>query len=234
MTFYTVITGLAPVELAIASAERQSVKNTIIAVIDDAGEESIGVYENKVVWKRDGRHHKAKNIYDAINTIIAKNADTNDVLCLLDGDDFYNGALSLEPVQREYKNRNVWLTYGSYKSLSGRRSRFCGGYSLNHPVRMAPWRASHLKTFRYGLFRHLPASALKNKDGGWLKVCSDLAIMFPLMELAGQDRCRFIPEFIYAYNDCSELNDHKVRGEDQIRTDKWLRSQKSFPRIRAL
>jgi hypothetical protein len=58
--------------------------------------------------------------------------------------------------------------------------------------------------------------------------------MFPLMEMAGHSRMRFIKQVIYRYNDLNPDNDHKVRAQEQYETAKWLREQKPFERLEKL
>ena len=40
--------------------------------------------------------------------------------------------------------------------------------------------------------------------------------MFPILEMAGQDRVKFIPELIYSYNQESPYNDSKMRLREQM------------------
>ena len=58
--------------------------------------------------------------------------------------------------------------------------------------------------------------------------------MFPMLEMAGKEKIRFVEKPLYIYNDMSELNDHKVSPSDQIDTDKWLRAQKPYKKIASI
>jgi len=234
MKFYTLITGLAPIDLAFESAIRQTVKSTVIGVVDDSNKNEVDYQKDHMIWYRNGRHHKAKNIFETINDVLAPILHKEDVVCLLDGDDWYKDKYALEPVRSAYQSSNVWLTHGCYEKISGAPRSNNGQYRTNLPVRVDRWKGSHLKTFRAGLFKRIPRSALRDEKGNWLTVCSDMAIMFPMLEMAGIDRVRFIQKKIYCYNDKTGMNDHEINVQKQVSTERWLRKQRSFPRLEEL
>jgi len=82
-------------------------------------------------------------------------------------------------------------------------------------VREYPWQVSHPKTFRYELFQHL-TDADFTEDGKWFMTAGDVALMLPMLELAGE-RAVYIPTPIYVYNDQSPANDHRVDPDGQVR-----------------
>lgn len=80
---------------------------------------------------------------------------------------------------------------------------------------------THLKTFRAGLFQQIKATDLQTEDpnvgartdepktGGryWMRHAIDLAIMFPMVEMA-QERHLFVPEVLCIYNNNNPRSDH--------------------------
>ncbi|MBE3037002.1 MAG: hypothetical protein IMZ70_08000 [Candidatus Atribacteria bacterium] len=211
---YVLIIGLGDMKKAIASASKQLAKKIVLISEDSLTD----------------RKYAARNIWDSLNHTF-KGGKDDDVVALLDGDDELVGVHALDPIMKAYQNQSTWLTYGSYEYASDHRRGAFNGMYLRKDIRKRRWHATHLKTFRYGLWRHLPESALKGPDGNWLQVCSDTAVMFPMIEMAGLDRTRYIKQVIYRYNDLNPLNDHKTRGAEQLATDKWIRSQKPFERL---
>ena len=195
---------------------------------------------NVVQWFRKERHYTAKNIWDAIINLRERHRlQSSDIICLIDGDDKLFDNTVLQTVYQAYKQYDCWLTYGSHVWLShllGNKPEalYRGRYRTGDIFRKTQWRASHLKTFRYGLWQHLPESALKDESGEWLKTCSDLAIMFPLLEMAGHSRIRHINRPLYIYNDLNPLNDHKIASKEQKEMEYWLRDKKPFEELRSL
>jgi hypothetical protein len=55
--------------------------------------------------------------------------------------------------------------------------------------------------------------------------------MFPLMEMAGHDRIKYISYEVYEYNDENPDNDHKKYGADQALTHGWIKEQPRFKRL---
>lgn len=115
------------------------------------------------------------------------------IVALLDGDDWLAHPRALATIQEAYEaNPELLATYGSYIYSDGRPGH-CASYGTR-PPRSAPFTASHLKTFR--------ASLLHRVDPGDLMLphAQDMAIMLPLLEMAGPERSRFIAEILYVYH----------------------------------
>lgn len=180
-------------------------------------------------WKEDGENKNRKGkMYNFYH--LAKQIPNDHVICDLDLDDYIEpNALSV--VAKAYEdNPELLATHGSYRMESGRHARFNGKYNSDK-FRGLPWRGTHLKTFKASLFHKIKTESFKGPPGGgWLMVCADLAIMFPILEMSGLDRIKFVKEPIYAYNDLSDFNDHKTQREMQSRVEKWLRSRKPYGR----
>lgn len=131
----------------------------------------------------------------------------DDIICCVDGDDFLCDEFALAIVNKAYLKHECLITHGSYVNLSdSERGKFNGPYKDREDVRVSKWRASHLKTFKYGLWRALPKTALM--DGGkYFRCSSDRAMMIPMMEMAGLNRVKHIDTVLYCYND---KNKHSV------------------------
>lgn len=186
------------------------------------------------------RRYALKNIVYSINFLHKKyGLQDDDIIVLIDGDDQLYDNTVLQTVFHAYQQYNCWLTYGSYVKLSDERTGnpchlYRSRYRTGDEFRDTQWRGSHLKTFKYGLWKHLTEDMFKGPDGEWLRVCSDLAIMFPLMEMAGHERIHHINKPLYIYNDMNPLNDHKVSGKEQKEIEKWLRERPKLKKLKSL
>jgi len=140
----------------------------------------------------------------------------DDIIVLLDADDQLVPH-ALDIVDCAYKIRsNIAVAYGGYINESNyKRGAYSGIYKKIEDVRTDRWKASHIKSFRAGLFTYINQSDFYDSDGNWLKTCSDLAIMFPMLELAGLDRVVVIDSTTYIYNNISPLSDHILLGDKQ-------------------
>ena len=132
-----------------------------------------------------------------------------DIICILDADDIIKKN-ALRIVGKAYKkNPNCLLTYGSFvKKTDGKRTSAKGPYPPSAHPRKARWRASHFKTFKYKLFKNLPKTEFFHK-GEWIEAASDLALMIPLMEMAGLSRTKYISDIIYIWRDNYKFSTNK-------------------------
>lgn len=118
------------------------------------------------------------------------------------GDDvLLPGALGV--LAEVYADPDVWMTYGQYRVIpSG-----CGGHCREYPPEVVEagryreygWYASHLRSYRYGLWRRIPPQQLLDPATGetWF-YATDRAMMYPMLEMAGK-HARFIPQQVYGY-----------------------------------
>jgi hypothetical protein len=154
-------------------------------------------------------------VQNTLECIYTRKPQPEDIIVLLDADDFLCDELALETIDNLYKNYPQYLlTYGSYVNLStNERGKFSGPYEDGENFRTAPWRASHLKTFKFKLFDALPKVELQDEDGEFYKCCADRAMMIPMMEMAGHDRIRYVPTVTYCYNDMNPISVWKTMRE---------------------
>lgn len=144
--------------------------------------------------------------------------DPTTIVIHLDGDDELTPG-AVERVAREYENPDVWLTYGSFVRSDGVRDRdwdpaFGTRYECCQPGRPSTpnvqryiggpreqrWRASHLRTFRAGLFHRISAPYYTDRiTGQQFRTCVDRALMLPMIEMAGE-RYSVITEPLCWYN----------------------------------
>jgi hypothetical protein len=230
---HIVIAGVYPIAHALGSAMSQNCNPKVYGVSCGSEQNGVDTHDKDVlIWFRKEKIGAAQNYWQLIEQCVLPQARDEDIIAFLDGDDRLVSTTALEPVLKAYQDREVMITHGSYRKKSGNVFRFGGAYRSNDVFREEIWRATHLKTVRVKLWKHLPEYCMKEQDGvTWLKTCSDLAIMFPLLEMAGHDRIKYIQQEIYEYNDENPDNDHKIHGDQQALTETWLRQQPRFQRL---
>ncbi len=213
------------IERCLNSAISQAEKDwTACVVLDPCKDQSLKLA--KCIAKTDSRirvignkkkQYATANIMRSISEQIP--AD-DDVIVTLDGDDWFVGNDTLSIVKRYYtQNPNLLVTHGSWISYPDPSMETNNiPYSKEDweiGVRKVGWRASHLRTFKYKVWKYVDHKDLIGPDGLYARVAWDLAIMFPMLEMAGQDRVKYVFERIYTYNQESPYNDHKMRLKEQ-------------------
>jgi hypothetical protein len=172
----------------------------------------------------------ARNMWVGLNLIGDRlRIAGEDVVCIVDADDVLLPGAG-DAVRKAYTDHpNALATYGSYVKRSvGRKTKISRPYPDGADVRVHPWRGSHLKTFKYKLWKHMKSDCFKDKNGAWLTSASDLALMFPIMEMAGLDRCVHISKPVYLWSDKTPFTCSKL---DQERCEKIVRAKPRFERI---
>jgi glycosyltransferase involved in cell wall biosynthesis len=160
------------------------------------------------------------NIYNAIVDHSMEFQD-NDVICLLDGDDKLLHPFALDIVKELYEiHPQTLLTYGQHMNSRGRLGQ-CQPLAEweFYSLRTRNFKASHLKTFKWKLYREFldrdpDLNSYKDKNGNFYTMASDVAIMFPLMEIAGFERVAYNKHPIYWYR-LYDGNDSALNRQQQ-------------------
>lgn len=187
--------------------------------------------ENKIrLINNETRLGAMENIYRAVYM-----CDDWDVVVLYDGDDWFNGTNVFDVLNKAYLDKNVWLTYGSYKDHPGGRRGSCARkvpskVIKSNKFRQSPWYTSHLRTFYAWLFKCIKPEDLQ-LDGKFFAMTYDQAIMHPMLEMCGK-RSRYIPEILYVYNMENPCNDNKINAALQLMIENLIRAQKPYQSLK--
>lgn len=221
------------VERAIVSALDQDHSDFRIVVSDDASTDGTFGVIRSVVQHRDRypkphieitviRNHQ--NVGPLGNhCIMADVVDPGEIIVTLDGDDALKHSAVLPTLDRYYSDPNTWMTYGSFEydyharnpDLNASPRGFMGQVPPDNHSRRAGWSSSHLRTYYKWLFAKVdPADFLYH--GRPYPMAGDLALMWPLIELAGPQHAKFVQESLYLYNAAHPLNEDKAGKNDLI------------------
>ena len=142
------------------------------------------------------REYMAKNNYDQISTF-----HPNDIVVCVDPDDHLYHLQVLNILKDAYED-DIWLTYGNYQSSDGINGHWCKPLTEDDwkDLRHARWKTSSLKTFKASLFHKIHINDFLDHEGNWFKRCTDRAMMYPMLEMAGPERVRFLDRYLYWYN----------------------------------
>jgi len=162
-----------------------------------------------------------------------KNIENQDIVILMDGDDWLSSTAALSRLSEEYATDTL-LTYGSYVyNPTGQRgvepSEYPEEVIKNNLFRKDSWRASHLRTFKYCLWEKLDQEDLK-ENGKYFEMTYDQAIMLPLLEMSAE-RSRYITETLYVYNRQNPLSVDKIKAKKQSELAVKIRNKAPYKRI---
>ena len=216
------------VEKCLNSIVNQSYSNFQVKVVDDCSSDESFEVASSICdkYQNSKRLGALNNIVKSLGFNINKPSKTIDLL--IDGDDYLYSNDVLNILHEKYLNTKCLITYGSFISSKGVQGKkypsFVRKFNL---FRKYYWYASHLKTFRHDLWLSINPCDFLDQNGKYFSVASDLAIMFPMLEMAG-NRQEFIKEILYCYNDLNPICDHNIRRKEQILAAKEIREKKRY------
>lgn len=185
----------------------------------DGGADNIPSDPRIVVQRTPVRIGGLMNMHEAI---VGNGLGPDDIVCLMDGDDYLTTPDALGILGCMYERTSCLISYGQYES-QGVQSGHCRAYGREEfsRLRSAGFLASHLKTFRHRLYmeamRQDPeCDRYKDGSGKFFDMATDVAIMTPLLEVAGFDRVAFNPEVLYHYRS-HPMNEHHFDSAGQSR-----------------
>lgn len=191
--------------------------------------------KNITILKNETRKYQGENIL--IGTQMSK---PNSIIITLDGDDWFPHENVLKRINLEYKKYDCWMTYGTYEEYPYRDvSLHYHEYPLeireNKKFRQYKWLASHLRTFRRELFLNINPDDMKDpQTGDFVSMAPDLSFQFPMLEMCGTTKSRYIPDILYVYNTENPMNESKQNQEEIDRIEKLLRSKKPYETLNTL
>jgi glycosyltransferase involved in cell wall biosynthesis len=183
--------------------------------------------------KNKTRKRALANLYYAIQL-----CEPDEIVFNMDGDDWLADEFIFAMINQIYQDPNIWITYGSFINWPTNEIGYCQPISSEYVekqlFRKKWWKPGQLRTF-YGWLAH----QIKLKDllfegpyfqGEFFPANSDLAIYYPMMEMAGF-HYQFIPELIYIRNVATPINDFKSNKEVQILGSKLIREKELYKRL---
>ena len=166
--------------------------------------------------------------YDQI--INSKNIDDDEICVEVDGDDWLSDSNVFTRIYEVYKDPNVWMTSGSFKYHDG-RDGFANPPTQFTDIRKQTFTLSHLRTWKSWLWKKIKEVDLRDENGNYWNVAGDLAFMFPMFEMSGEEHYRFLPNINYIYNESNPINDHKVNMSNVINTVNKIRNKKPYTKL---
>ncbi len=178
------------------------------------------------------RQYALQNI---VELLLTEKFDDEDIICLVDADDILPHKYVLNILNDAYNKKNVSFIYGAMTYINEFEKI---GYSYTADefadVRNSNWKLSPVRSFKYKLFKELvnqdpELETLKDSFGNYFKMPYDMALYFPLLEIAGYENVSFINTPLYAYRS-HENNDHVVNRDLQYMGEVEVRKKKPLNR----
>jgi len=224
----------------ISSLKSQRYKNFECILIDDistddsylTATELISELDNFKLIKNSNKKYALENIVNGIDTL---NCDDEDVILMVDGDDWLANTFVLNRLNQIYSERDPLMTYGSYcyhptGQIGVEPSRYPQQIVESNSFREDQWRASHLRTFKYKLWKNLNKKDLQDSSGKYYTMAYDQAIMLPLLEMASE-KAVYIDDILYTYNRENPNNIDKTKAQKQAGIANEIRRKPKYKKL---
>lgn len=216
------------VEYNIASILNQTYNNYEVLYIDDASTDNTfqKVLEltegcpNWTVVRNETNMRRGYNLNPYNPHIQEFMEDGEEIILFVDGDDWLYDEYVLEKLNQSYNQYNYWMTYGKFVCYPGgevgnpQNTPYPDVVHQYNAYRQDIWRASHLRSFKWHLYRRIKKEDLIfTQTGEYYFHAEDLAVSFPCLEMCPKDKIGVIDYFTYVYNVSPQA---RARVEDDL------------------
>lgn len=213
---------------ALASVVDQDYPDVAVLVIDDASTDPrqrpiIEAYcDGHENWSYQFNSRNMRAGYNLFHGIQAMKPEPEDVVFILDGDDFLPHGRVLSRIAEVYEDPDAWFVYGCYEpwphNTGQVQSRPYPAEWLadapNGRLRREENLANHPLSARAFLFAELTADEMADRQGRWFRAGYDRCMFIPMMEMASQGHIRFVDEILYCYNAVNPISDSSANLKD--------------------
>ncbi len=223
-------------EKNLRSIFEQKYSNYRVIYVDDASPDQTYEKVKEYVTEEDQWHRftllkNEKNRGAMYNHVQMSQYYRNDeIVVMLDGDDFFASDHVLQELNHYYANPDVWVTYGQYITYPDYKIGLCKPMRFSDlkkgNIRDLPWVTSALRTFYGGLFRRINVEDFLY-EGSFLPMSCDLAYMFPIVEMA-REHVYFTQDVSYIYNRETGLNDDIRSRSKQVFFEGLIRAKSRY------
>lgn len=225
------------VYLNLGSVFKQRYVNYRVIYIDDCSRDGTFLEVKKIVtrygmWgkfrlcRQPVRNYQSGSRFSAYHL-----CDDDEILCMLDGDDWLSNPLVLNKLVDLY-TRGAMVTYGSYQFYRGMgiENGIYGNEIFPKEIiekrgfRHYRWTSCHFRTGYAGLFKKIKLGDMLDKKNQFIRCCTDLCEMYSVLEMASPYIAR-CPESLYIYNRmASELNSNSYYNQNKNPIEKLYRN----------
>lgn len=219
----------------------QKYKNYRVIYIDDNSTDQTGYYvqafikkykvKNITFTQNKKRYGSLANIWHGIQL-----AHDNEIIINLDGDDWFAHDQVLTYLNKLYQSPKIWLTYGQFQNWPTKKPGWCKDIPeeviTQNNFRSYGFLFAQPRTYYAWLVKKINEKDLIDKQTkNFYMVAGDVALMFPLVEMAGT-HIKFISQILCYRNVKTPLNDFKLHLEEQLKITQIIMNKPPYQPIK--
>jgi glycosyltransferase involved in cell wall biosynthesis len=199
-------------------------------------------HEALVAREDDARIHVRRNpvrrytMANLISAIDRSEAAPDDVIAILDGDDWLATTDALAIIDDAYRRSGCWMTYGSWvtdipiPAMAGQWPAYPDGLT---DFRNHEWLGTAIRTWKRWLWDLVDDRDFRDAEGRYFRVTEDQASMLPMLEMSGVSRARHIGEVLMIYNRSTPHACATTRRNEMLANCDYIRALPPYARLAA-
>jgi glycosyltransferase involved in cell wall biosynthesis len=190
------------------------------ALLAREGDPRIHIHQNTT------RQYSMLNLIQAIHR---SGAHREDVIVILDGDDWFATGNALGIIQRTYATFDCWMTYGSWVSDQPAMYGQWPAYpEETTDFRNSEWRGTAVRTWKRWLWDLINDRDFRDAKGRYFRVTEDRASILPMLEMSGTRKARHIPDVLMIYNRSSPYACAYTCRDEMLANAEYLRTRPRY------
>ena len=178
--------------------------------------------ENWTILNNPENMQRGYNVNPNAPHIIDFMDSEDDILMFVDGDDWLINDKVLENLNNYYNQNDPWMTYGgmycwpSNQKAHPQNTEYSDHVHNNKLYRQDIWRASHLRSFKWFLYKQIKKEDLIwSKTGEYYYNAEDLAVSYFCLEMCPKHKIGVVDFPTYAYNEDPEIVARGLARQDK-------------------
>jgi glycosyltransferase involved in cell wall biosynthesis len=177
-------------------------------------------------------HERRFAMANLIRGIRRSEARHEDIIVVLDGDDWFATQDALRIIHDTYQQSNCWMTYGSWVPdrpvMQGMWPAYPEGLS---DFRNHRWLGTAVRTWKRWLWDLLDDRDFRDTQGNYFRVTEDQAVMLPMLEMSGTAKARHIRDVLMVYNRSSPYACATTCRDEMLANSEYLKTRPPYPRL---
>jgi glycosyltransferase involved in cell wall biosynthesis len=155
-----------------------------------------------------------------------------DIVVVLDGDDWFATSDALSIIQETYLKFNCWMTYGSWVADQPTMQGMWPAYPEDlSDFRNHEWLGTAVRTWKRWLWDLIDDRDFRDAQGSYFRVTEDQAAMLPMLEMSGTRRAKHIQEALMVYNRSSPHACAYTRRDEMLANSEYLKMRPPYTRL---
>jgi len=213
------------------SVNNQTYKNFKHIIVNDGSKDNTKEEILKYKKKHTIVYNNDKNYKWMYNSMHFLKPEMDNVIVLLDLDDWFFDYNVLKRLNDLYAKTKCWSTYGSFRRINGGlfpRGEYPKNICKTKKFRDYTWNWQAPRTFKGFIWDNIKDEDVRDPEGNYTDMAYDVSIAYPILEMTPPEKLLYISDILMIYNDATPINVHKINRKRQKSLAKYFASKPKY------